>query len=81
MHARVSSRLISSGSRSLILAAVYIFLFAPIIIVMATSFDYGERAYVIFPPERFTFDAYLNIPEYIENGIYLSIVVQRDLRK
>ena len=75
MNARVSSRLISSGSRSLILAAVYIFLFAPIIIVMATSFDYGERAYVIFPPERFTFDAYLNIPEYIENGIYLSIVV------
>jgi putative spermidine/putrescine transport system permease protein len=75
MNARVSSRLISSGSRSLILAAVYIFLFAPIIIVMATSFDYGERAYVIFPPERFTFDAYLNIPEYIENGIYLSIGV------
>lgn len=75
MNARVNSKLISSGSRSLILAAVYIFLFAPIIIVMATSFDYGERAYVIFPPERFTFDAYLNIPEYIENGIYLSIVV------
>ena len=42
---------------------------------MATSFDYGERAYIIFPPERFTFDAYLNIPEYITNGIYLSIGV------
>jgi len=75
MNPRERSKVISTGSRGLILAAVFIFLYAPIVIVIATSFDYGERAYVIFPPERFTFDAYLNIPEYIINGIYLSVGV------
>ena len=75
MNPRERSKVISTGSRGLILAAVFIFLYAPIVIVIATSFDYGERAYVIFPPERFTFDAYLNIPEYITNGIYLSVGV------
>lgn len=69
------ARLVSTGSRSLVLAAVYVFLFAPIVIVVASSFDYGERAYVVFPPERFTFDAYLNIPGYIVDGIYLSVTV------
>ena len=75
MNPRARSKVISTGTRGLILAAVFIFLYAPIVIVIATSFDYGERAYVIFPPERFTFDAYLNIPEYITNGIYLSVGV------
>ncbi len=69
------ARLVSTGSRSLVLAAVYVFLFAPIVIVVSSSFDYGERAYVVFPPERFTFDAYLNIPDYIVDGIYLSVTV------
>jgi putative spermidine/putrescine transport system permease protein len=75
MKLRASVKALSTASRSLILAAVYIFLFAPILIVIATSFDYGERAYVVFPPERFTFDAYLNIPDYITDGIYLSVIV------
>lgn len=75
MKLRFSANTFSAWIRGIILLAVFMFLFAPIIIVMATSFDYGERAYIVFPPERFTFDAYLNIPDYIIDGIYLSIMV------
>ena len=69
MKLRFSANTFSAWIRGIILLAVFMFLFAPIIIVMATSFDYGERAYIVFPPERFTFDAYLNIPDYIIDGI------------
>ena len=75
MKLRFSANTFSVWIRGIILLAVFMFLFAPIIIVMATSFDYGERAYIVFPPERFTFDAYLNIPDYLIDGIYLSIMV------
>ncbi|MCZ6774276.1 MAG: ABC transporter permease [Proteobacteria bacterium] len=72
---RIRSKVISLGARSLILGIVCVFLFAPIMIVVASSFDYGPRAYVIFPPERFTLDAYINIPEHQIDALILSIGV------
>jgi putative spermidine/putrescine transport system permease protein len=69
------SKVTSLGARSLILGIVCVFLFAPIMIVVASSFDYGPRAYVVFPPERFTLDAYINIPEHQIDALILSIGV------
>ena len=50
MNPQTRGKLVSKGSRAFVLAAVYVFLFSPIVIVVASSFDYGERAYVVFPP-------------------------------
>lgn len=58
-----------------VLVVAYVFLLGPIVFVMVASFDYGSRAYVVFPPETFTLDSYRNIPGRYWNALWVSIIV------
>ena len=53
LHYRTRRRLFSA----LVLIVAYVTLLSPIAFVMIASFDYGQRAYVVFPPDRFTLDS------------------------
>lgn len=56
-----------------ILVAAYVFLLGPIVFVGVASFDYGERAYVVFPPDEFTLDSYRRIPERYYESVWVSV--------
>ena len=58
LHYRTRRRLFST----LVLLVAYVTLPSPIAFVMIASFDYGQRAYVVFPPEQFTLESYWRIP-------------------
>ncbi len=49
LHYRTRRRLFST----FVLLVAYVTLLSPIAFVMIASFDYGQRAYVVFPPEQF----------------------------
>ena len=71
LHYRTRRRLFSA----LVLTVAYVTLLAPIAFVMIASFDYGQRAYVIFPPDRFTFDSYWRIPMRYWDSLWISVRV------
>lgn len=49
------------------LLALYIFMFAPMIVVAIASFSGGDKPYVNFPPDSLSIDWYLRIPaRYLE---------------
>ncbi len=56
-----------------ILACVYLFLLAPIAYVALASFDYGQRAYVVFPPEQLSLESYRQIPARYYSALWLSV--------
>ena len=58
-----------------VLVTAYLFLLGPIIFVAVASFDYGQRAYVVFPPEQFTLDSYRRIPSRYFEALWVSIQV------
>jgi putative spermidine/putrescine transport system permease protein len=58
-----------------VLTAAYLFLLGPILFVMIASFDYGARAYVVFPPETFTFDSYRHISGRYWHALWISVIV------
>jgi len=58
-----------------VLAVAYVTLLAPIAFVMLSSFDYGQRAYVVFPPEQFTLESYWRIPMRYWEALWLSLRV------
>lgn len=58
-----------------ILTFAYLFLLGPILFVALASFDYGQRAYVVFPPEHFTLDAYRHIPFKYYEALWFSVKV------
>ena len=58
LHYRTRRRLFST----FVLIVAYVTLLSPIAFVMIASFDYGQRAYVVFPPDRFTLESYWRIP-------------------
>lgn len=55
------------------LGVAYLFLLGPILFVALASFDYGQRAYVVFPPRHFTLAAYQHIPPRYFAALWLSI--------
>jgi putative spermidine/putrescine transport system permease protein len=55
-----------------ILASAFTLLLGPVAFVALSSFDYGERAYVVFPPEHVTLAAYWHIPERYWQALALS---------
>ena len=59
LHYRTRRRLFST----LVLLVAYVTLLSPIAFVMIASFDYGQRAYVVFPPEQFTLRILLADPD------------------
>jgi putative spermidine/putrescine transport system permease protein len=56
-----------------VLAVAYVTLLAPIAFVMLSSFDYGQRAYVVFPPEQFTLESYWRIPIRYWEALWFSL--------
>ena len=58
---------------ALVLSVAYVTLLAPILIVMLASFDYGQRAYVVFPPEKFTLESYWRIPSRFWEALWVSV--------
>lgn len=58
---------------TLALAIAYVFLLGPILYVALASFDYGQRAYVVFPPEQFTLESYRRIPARYYEALWLSL--------
>src|SRR3989442_6719193 len=71
LHYRTRRRLFSA----LVLIVAYVVLLSPIAFVMIASFDYGQRAYVVFPPDRFTFDSYWRIPTRYGDSLWISVRV------
>ena len=71
LHYRIRRRLFSA----MVLTVAYVTLLSPIAFVMIASFDYGQRAYVIFPPDRFTFDSYWRIPMRYWDLLWISVRV------
>jgi putative spermidine/putrescine transport system permease protein len=57
---------------AVVLGAAYFFLLGPILFVAMASFDYGQRAYVVFPPEHLSLDAYRKIPMRYYSALWLS---------
>jgi putative spermidine/putrescine transport system permease protein len=55
------------------LSVAYLFLLGPILFVALASFDYGPRAYVVFPPQHFTLAAYKHIPPRYFTALWFSI--------
>jgi putative spermidine/putrescine transport system permease protein len=60
---------------ALVLFVAYVMLLGPIAFVLIASFDYGQRAYVIFPPEQFTLEAYWRIPARYWEALWVSVRV------
>lgn len=58
--------------RTAVLVTAYLFLLGPILFVALASFDYGQRAYVVFPPEQFTLDSYRRIPARYFDALWVS---------
>jgi putative spermidine/putrescine transport system permease protein len=56
-----------------ILVGAYLVLLGPIAFVALSSFDYGQRAYVVFPPEHVTLDAFRQIPARYWRALGLSV--------
>lgn len=71
LHYRTRRRLFSA----LVLIVAYVTLLSPIAFVMIASFDYGQRAYVVFPPDRFTLDSYWRIPMRYWDSLWISVRV------
>jgi len=71
LHYRTRRRLFST----LVLIVAYVTLLSPIAFVMIASFDYGQRAYVVFPPDRFTLDSYWRIPMRYWDSLWISVRV------
>ena len=71
LHYRTRRRLFSA----LILVVAYGMLLSPIAFVMIASFDYGQRAYVVFPPDRFTLESYWRIPMRYWDSLWISLRV------
>ena len=60
---------------TLVLIVAYVTLLSPIAFVMIASFDYGQRAYVVFPPEHFTLESYWRIPTRYWDSLWISVRV------
>jgi len=71
LHYRTRRRLLST----LVLIVAYVTLLSPIAFVMIASFDYGQRAYVVFPPEQFTLESYWRIPTRYWDSLWISVRV------
>lgn len=71
LHYRARRRWFSA----FVLLVAYATLLGPIVIVVAASFDYGQRAYVVFPPERFTLESYWQIPLRYWDSLWASVRV------
>jgi len=66
-------RMLRAAASGTVLVIAYLFLLGPILFVAVASFDYGQRAYVIFPPETFTLDSYRRIPERYVAALWVSV--------
>ena len=83
--ARVGDRLARGGIRvrvsallsTLSIAAVYIFLFAPLLVIAGASLNGGSTraGAVVFPPRRLSLDWYLAIPREHLRSVGLSVAV------
>jgi putative spermidine/putrescine transport system permease protein len=60
---------------ALVLIAAYGTLLSPIAFVMMASFDYGQRSYVVFPPDHFTLESYWRIPARYWDALGVSVRV------
>jgi putative spermidine/putrescine transport system permease protein len=69
----VSPRARSALLSGMTLGVAYLFLLGPILFVALASFDYGQRAYVVFPPQHFTLAAYNHIPLRYFTALWFSI--------
>ena len=65
--------------RGSVMLVVYLFLLAPVVVVVGASFDGGrvvaERAYLNFPPQNVSLYWYLNIPDRYFDALWVSIRV------
>lgn len=69
LHHRTPERI----AAALVLAVAYTVLLGPILFVVVSSFDYGQRAYVVFPPEHFTLESYWRIPDRYWDALWNSL--------
>lgn len=71
LHYRTRRRWFSA----LVLIVAYGTLLSPIAFVMIASFDYGQRSYVVFPPDHFTLESYWRIPARYWDALWVSVRV------
>ena len=72
----VYGRLLARGRKALVISfvfAVYLFLYAPLIEVVGSSFDGGPNAFLNFPPKDFSFAWYARIPTRYFETLWVSL--------
>ena len=57
------------------MSAFYVFLLAPLVVVVGASFGEGKRGFINFPPTTFTLQWYLNVDKSYYEALLASIVV------
>src|SRR5712691_8812347 len=63
------------GAAVLFMAGLYIFMFAPLIVVAGASLDSADRPYVSFPPTTLSLDWYRKIaPKYLQ-ALGVSVIL------
>lgn len=72
---RQIGRRVRTLSSALWIAAIYLFLFAPLVVVVGASFDGGDRTFLNFPPTNLSFNWYGKIAPDLFQSLGLSVVV------
>jgi len=72
MSAVLSRRLRALGGGAW-MALMFLFLFAPLIVVVAASFDGGDKTFLNFPPTSFSFRWYGRVAPELYNALWISL--------
>ncbi|MCC7273753.1 MAG: ABC transporter permease [Alphaproteobacteria bacterium] len=73
MNGRRLPRLLWRAVVAAFVAAFYVFLFAPLVVVVGASFDGGEHAFLNFPPRHLSLAWYLKIPGRYFETLWVSL--------
>ena len=75
MMSAAGQRWIWRGAAVFFMAGLYIFLFAPLIVVAGASLDGADRPYVSFPPATLSLDWYGKIPPKYLQALGVSVLL------
>ncbi len=69
------SRALKRSIAALFIASLYVFLFAPMVVIAAASFAGGEHPYVSFPPHELSLEWYRRMPARDIDSLFVSLAL------
>ena len=75
MRAAFTRGWLGRWSAVLLLLALYVFMFAPLVVVVGASFGSGDRVYVSFPPEKLSLEWYWRVPRRFYETLGISLLL------